>query len=187
MCDSNRRDFLKSAAASGVAATFVLSGTRASGRVLGANDRIRITVAGINGRGQAHMQAYSDIENVKVAYLADFDIRLFASRIAALKERAGNSPKCVRDLHEALDDKNLDDVSIAAPNHWHSLLGIWACQAGKDVYVEKPSSHNISRAASWSRPRESTTASFSTARRTALIRIEPKLRRPSVAANMASC
>jgi len=141
----NRRDFLKRAAAGGfVAATFAIGGTRVSGRVLGANDRIRIAVAGVHDRGQAHIQAYCGMKNVEVAYLVDPDSRLFDSRSAMVKQRGGNTPKCVQDLRAILDDKNLDAVSIAAPNHWHSLLGLWACQADKDVYVEKPCSHNVS-------------------------------------------
>ena len=144
MSRSNRRHFLKcAAAAGGFAATFVISGTKASGRVLGANDRVRIAVAGINGRGQAHMQGYSDIKNVEIAYLVDPDSRLFAPRSRWVKDRAGNMPKCEQDLRKVLDDKDLDAVSIATPNYWHSLLGIWSCQAGKDVYVEKPCSHNV--------------------------------------------
>ena len=126
------------------AAGFTIAGTKASGRVLGANDRIRVAVAGINGRGQAHLAAYLRHEGqVEIAYLVDPDSRLFASRSKSVQERTGNTPKCVQDLRKVLDDKNLDAVSIATPNHWHSLLAIWACQAGKDVYVEKPCSHNI--------------------------------------------
>jgi predicted dehydrogenase len=83
------------------------------------------------------------MKNVEIAYLVDPDSRLFKQKSRWVKDRAGNTPKCVQDLRSVLDDKNLDVVSIAAPNHWHSLLGIWACQAGKDVYVEKPCSHNI--------------------------------------------
>jgi predicted dehydrogenase len=140
----NRRDFLKRAAAGGLAAaTFAIGGTRASGRVLGANDRIRIAVAGINGRGTAHIDAFCRMKNVEVAYLVDPDSRLFGSRSKMVNKRGGNTPKCVQDLRMILGDKNLDVVSIAAPNHWHSLLGIWACQAGKDVYVEKPCCHNV--------------------------------------------
>ena len=144
MSGHNRRSFLKRAAAGGfAAATFTIAGTKASGKVLGANDRIRIAMAGINGRGQGHIQAYRQMKDVEVAYLVDPDTRLFGPRGEMVKRFGGNTPKCVQDIREALDDKDLDAVSIAAPNHWHSLLAIWACQAGKDVYVEKPCSHNI--------------------------------------------
>ena len=83
------------------------------------------------------------MKDVEIAYLVDPDSRLFASRSKIVKERAGNTPVCVQDVRQALDDKNLDAVSIVTPNHWHALMAIWACQAGKDVYVEKPCSHNI--------------------------------------------
>ncbi len=144
MSRHHRREFLKRAAVTGfAAATFTISGTKSSGKVLGANDTIRIAVAGINGRGQEHLHQFASMKNVQVAYLVDPDSRLFASRSAAVEKRGGNTPRCVQDLRKVLEDKNLDAVSIASPNHWHSLLAIWSCQAGKDVYVEKPCSHNI--------------------------------------------
>ena len=143
MLPQNRRDFLKRAAATGVATTFTIAGTKASGRVLGANDRVRIAVAGINGRGQTHLTGFGGMKDVEIAYLVDPDSRLFASRSNIVKERAGNTPECVQDVRQALDDKNLDAISIVTPNHWHALMAVWACQAGKDVYVEKPCSHNI--------------------------------------------
>jgi predicted dehydrogenase len=134
----NRRSFLKtSAAASALAVNFVPS------RVFGANDRVRIGVAGINGRGQSHMGAYLGMKNVEIAYLIDPDSRLFESRSRTIEGKQGKRPKCVQDVREALEDKNLDAVSVATCNHWHSLIGIWACQAGKDAYIEKPISHNI--------------------------------------------
>lgn len=140
----SRRNFLKRAAATaGAATTFAIAGVSASGRVLGANDRVRVAVAGINGRGQTHMTGFAQMKDVEVAYLVDPDSRLFASRSKIVKEKAGNTPACVQDVRRALDDKNLDAVSIVTPNHWHALMGVWACQAGKDVYIEKPCSHNI--------------------------------------------
>ena len=145
MSRHHRRDFLKRAAAGGfAAATFTIAGTKASGRILGANDRIRIAVVGINGRGRDHMAAYGDMKDqVEIAYLVDTDSRLFGPRGKWVQARTGRLPKCVQDLRKVLDDKSLDAVSIATPNHWHSLQAIWACQAGKDVYVEKPCSHNV--------------------------------------------
>ena len=145
MSHYSRRDFLKHTAAGGLAAaTFTIAGTKASGRVLGANDRIRVAVAGINSRGTAHLAAYCSMKpNVEVAYLVDPDTRLHVPRTKSVEERTGDRPQCVQDLRQILDDKNLDAVSIASPNHTHSLLSIWACQAGKDVYVEKPLSHNV--------------------------------------------
>jgi predicted dehydrogenase len=143
MSSQNRRTFLKLAAATGAAATFTIAGTKASGRVLGANDRVRVAVAGVNGRGRSHLTGFASMNDVEVAYIVDPDSRLFDSRRKLVTERGGNTPECVQDVRQALDDQNLDAVSIVTPNHWHTLMGIWACQAGKDVYVEKPCSHNI--------------------------------------------
>jgi predicted dehydrogenase len=143
MSDHNRRDFLKRAAVGSLAA-FTIAGTKASGRVLGANNRVRIALAGINSRGQEHLKGLSEIkDDVEIAYLVDPDSRLFPMKSKFVQDRFGNTPACVQDLRKALDDKSLDAVAIATPNHWHTLLSIWACQAGKDVYVEKPCSHTI--------------------------------------------
>ncbi|MCU0880317.1 MAG: Gfo/Idh/MocA family oxidoreductase [Pirellulaceae bacterium] len=142
----SRRTVLRSAAAASTAfSLFTISGTKASGRVIGANDTVRIGVAGINGRGGAHISAFTDkaIPNVQLTYLIDVDSSLFDSRTKTVENRIGSRPTCVQDVRQALDDKTLDAISIATPNHWHSLMTIWACQAGKDVYVEKPISHNV--------------------------------------------
>ncbi len=139
-----RRRFLKSGVAASTALPlFTIAGTKASGRILGANETVRIGVAGINGRGKAHIKEFSSIENVQVTYLIDPDSRLYESRGKALKEKFGSAPRCVPDIRTALDDDQLDAVSVATCNHWHSLITIWACQAMKDVYVEKPISHNV--------------------------------------------
>ena len=125
-------------------AAFAIAGTKASGRVLGANDRIRIAVAGINSRGQEHLTAYANMKDkIEIAYLVDPDSRLFEMRGKWVQEHAGNLPQRVSDLRKVLDDKDLDAVSIASPDHWHTLLALWAIQAGKDAYVEKPCSHNL--------------------------------------------
>ena len=121
----------------------MIAGTKSSGKVLGANDKIRLGVSGIHGRGQSHMGAFASMDGVDVTYLIDPDSRLFESRSAKIKQVGGNTPKCVQDIREALDDKNLDAVSVATCNHWHALTTFWACQAEKDVYVEKPCSHNV--------------------------------------------
>jgi predicted dehydrogenase len=147
MARISRRQFLhKSAAASTAFGLVTIAGTKASGRVLGANDTIRVGVAGINGRGGSHISEFAHKlkdQNVAVTYLIDPDTRLFESR-KRLVARDGNSePRCVPDIRTALDDPNLDAISVATCNHWHSLITVWACQAGKDVYVEKPISHNV--------------------------------------------
>ena len=141
MTGQNRRRFLQSSLAAG--ATFAISGTKSSGNILGANDRLRVAVAGLHGRGRSHYGAYARMKDVQVAYVVDPDSRQYSRAINDVKNTSGTAPKPIKDVREVLDDKNLDAVSIATPNHWHSLMSIWACQAGKDVYVEKPLSHNI--------------------------------------------
>jgi predicted dehydrogenase len=141
---SNRREFLKTASAASTAfGLFTIAGTKSSGRVLGANDVIRVGVAGINGRGGAHIGTFTKAKGAQVTHLIDPDSRLFAGRVADVRKRAGNTPKTIQDIRHALDDNELDAVTVATCNHWHALITIWACQAGKDVYVEKPLSHNV--------------------------------------------
>ena len=140
----SRRRFLRQAAAAGAAfPLFTIAGTKSSGRVLGANDVIRVGVAGIHGQGNAHIDQYLGQKNVQVTHLIDPDRSLFESRSRKIREKGGNTPKCFQDIRAALEDPELDVVSVATPNHWHSLITIWACQAGKDVYVEKPLSHDF--------------------------------------------
>ncbi len=137
----NRRSFLKNAGIAG-SATIALP-MLGAGPVLGANDRISIAVVGIGGRGGSHIDAFARMQGVQVTWLVDPDKKFFPGRAKQVTDRGGNVPKCVQDLREALDDKDLDAISIATCNHWHSLATIWACQAKKDVYVEKPASHNV--------------------------------------------
>jgi predicted dehydrogenase len=138
----SRRRFLQSTAAG---SSMLLLGTRASGNIQGANDRLRIAVCGLNGRGQSHIQGWMDQDNVEIAYLVDVDQKVRDRAVKSVTEKAQGKwiPKGISDVREALDDKNLDAVSIATPNHWHSLITIWAAQAGKHVYVEKPMSHDV--------------------------------------------
>ena len=139
---TSRRTFLRGSAAA-IGAGFAIGGTRASGRIIGANETINIAVAGLNGRGGSHVGEFSGMENVRITHLVDPDVRTFDKRVMQVSERGGNAPETVQDIREVLDNPDVDAVSVATPNHWHSLMTIWACQAGKDVYVEKPCSHNI--------------------------------------------
>jgi len=134
---------LKTSAAAGMTAAFTIAGTKATGNVLGANDTVRVGVAGIHGRGGSHIGAFAGMDKVQVTHLIDPDSSLFENRIRAVKGRGGNTPKCFQDIRKALEDKELDAVSVATCNHWHSPITVWACQSGKDVYVEKPCSHNV--------------------------------------------
>ena len=147
MANLSRRTFLQTSAAAAATCAFpavTISGTKSSGRVLGANDRIRHAVVGIHGRGVSHLKSFADMKkDVEVVYLVDPDSSLFASRGKMVEQAGGKAPSCVQDVRKVLEAKDLDSISIATPNHWHSLIAIWACQAGKDVYVEKPLSHNV--------------------------------------------
>lgn len=142
MSRSSRRRFLRTSSAAAGAA-FLLNGTQASGAFLGAADRVRIAVAGVNGRGNSHIGGWLGQENIEIAYLIDPDEKVLERKVKEVADRTGKAPKGVADVREALDDKNLDALSIATPNHWHSLMTIWGAQAGKHVYVEKPMSHDV--------------------------------------------
>ena len=85
----------------------------------------------------------SAIANVRISHVVDVDERHFTDSLSFVKQKFGGDPKTATDFRRVLDDKDVDAVTIAAPDHWHALMTIWACQAGKDVYVEKPISHNI--------------------------------------------
>ncbi len=135
-----RRSFLKSTLA---ASTFAIGGTKSSGRIMGANETIRAAVAGLNGRGGSHVGDLARMKDVQVVALVDPDPATYAARIKQVEIEGHNTPITVQDVRRILDDKSVDLLTIATPNHWHALMTIWACQAGKDVYVEKPCSHNV--------------------------------------------
>jgi hypothetical protein len=140
----SRRRFLQDTSIAG--ASLLLAGTQSSGKVFGANDRLRIAVVGLNGRGKNHIAGWLKQPNVEIAYLVDPDKDVLAARLKDLQTKTQGrfTTKGLRDVRKALEDKNLDAISIATPNHWHSLMTIWGAQAGKHVYVEKPMSHDIS-------------------------------------------
>jgi len=135
-----RRAFLKAGAAAGAAVGLGLVG---SPRAYGANERIRAAVIGIKGRGASHIDGFLDQKDVEVAALCDIDEGVLAGRVAEVEKRTKQKPAGYTDLRKLFEDKSLNVVGIATPNHWHSLAAIWAVQAGMDVYVEKPCSHNV--------------------------------------------
>jgi predicted dehydrogenase len=100
-------------------------------------------VLGVNGRGKDHIAGFMAQPNADVAVLCDPDLRVAAKTADVFEKRYGRKPEILQDLRKVYERKDIDAVSIATPNHWHALAAIWACQAGKDVYVEKPGSHNI--------------------------------------------
>jgi len=110
---------------------------------IGANEQINLAVVGIRGRGMDLAEGFAQIPNVRVKTICDIDENLFAERIKKIEEIQGLAPSTAYDPRRVFDDKDIDAAVIAVPNHWHALATVWACQAGKDVYVEKPSCHNI--------------------------------------------
>ncbi|MHC4436599.1 MAG: Gfo/Idh/MocA family oxidoreductase [Planctomycetota bacterium] len=136
----NRRDFMKSSAAIG--AGLVMAGS--ASRVLGANDDIRVAVVGVGGQGGGHMRYFGEnCKGSRLVAICDADRSHVENRAADFEKKNGVKLKTYTDVRELLEDKSIDAISSATPNHWHSLITIWACQAGKDVYIEKPVSHNI--------------------------------------------
>jgi predicted dehydrogenase len=117
----------------------------AGGRVLGANDRVVLAVIGIRSQGNALKRGFAKLPNVVVKTLCDVDENLFASRAEdkALADVPTFKPGYQKDLRRVLEDKELDGIVIAVPNHWHALATIWGLQAGKHVFVEKPTSHDV--------------------------------------------
>ena len=143
MTDVTRRTFLKTsaAAAAGVGlATTLPSGAWSASQ--GANETIQVAVIGCRSKGAQHIGMFSEIEGVQVVALCDADQAILDRESQKFTDR-NESVDTYKDVREVLDRQDIDAVAIATPNHWHSLLTIWACQAGKDVYVEKPVSHNI--------------------------------------------
>src|SRR5579871_6996361 len=131
----NRRHFLMSAAAAAGAA-----GLRG---LASPNDTIRIACVGVRGQGNQHIHEYLKMPNVRIAAVCDVDENVLNQRIGQIQKATDRKPDAYTDLRKLLEDKSIDAVSIATPNHSHTLLAIWSCQAGKDVYVEKPCSHNM--------------------------------------------
>jgi predicted dehydrogenase len=143
----SRRDFLKDSAA--------LAALLAGGRLLAAdepktekkgdaNDRLNVAVIGVHGRGMSHVGGFANKNNCQIVTICDVDEDVIGKAMAAVELAQGKAPKYEKDLRKVMEDKSIDVVTIATPNHWHALAAIWAMQNGKDVYVEKPVSHNVS-------------------------------------------
>ncbi|MBC7352367.1 MAG: Gfo/Idh/MocA family oxidoreductase, partial [Thermogutta sp.] len=113
----------------------------------GANEKIGMAIIGVRGRGGEHIDAFLSDPRVQILYIVDADEKVGQGRVEQIFKKKGFRPKFVRDLREALDDPAVDAISTATPNHWHALCGVWAMQAGKDAYIEKPISHEIAEGA----------------------------------------
>lgn len=142
MTDQARRDFLRTStlsAAAGLAfATHVGTAQEAEKK-----PTVKLAVMGLNGRGKGLLSTFAAQPNVEIAYLCDPDSNTFAEAVKVVEGKGKPAPKTIADFREALDDKTVTALVCAAPDHWHALATVWACQAGKDVYVEKPVCHNI--------------------------------------------
>jgi predicted dehydrogenase len=130
-----RRQFVKTAAAALVGSQL---------QILGANDRINVGIVGLGGRGTDHIESYSTLESdSRIVAVCDVNQSARERAVALVRKLKGYSPKEYSDMRTLFESKEVDAVSLPLPNHWHALATIWACQAGKDVYVEKPACHNI--------------------------------------------
>ena len=138
MSEVSRRGFLASGVSAAAAASVATSVSAA-----GANDTVRAAVLGVNGRGHSHIKSLEKIDGTQVAVLCDPDEQVLARRAEEFEKKYGRKVETETDMRKVFDRKDIDVVTVATPNHWHSLATIWACQAGKDVYVEKPGSHNL--------------------------------------------
>jgi predicted dehydrogenase len=135
MVKASRRGFLRSAGLTWAAGRF--------SRVLGANERVHVAVIGVGGRGRSQLREYASIKNCRITGVCDVDQASLERAVALAQTLTGEKPRAYIDMRDAFADKEIDAVSMPLPNHWHALATIWACQAGKDVYVEKPACHNI--------------------------------------------
>ncbi len=149
MTRQTRREFLESSMLAATAAALAGSGLAAQASAeeqsSSPNERLRVAVVGLNGRGQSHLGGFMPRKDCEVVAVCDPDELVGQNKGVAVVEKAtGKKPDFYADIRKLLKDKSIDIITIATPNHWHSLAAIWAIQAGKDVYVEKPVSHNVS-------------------------------------------
>jgi len=138
---ASRRNFLKLTSA-GVASAALGVTPSSYTRIMGASDRVRVAICGVRGRGNDHIHGFFHVPGTEIAALCDVDESVLNDGLGDIEKLGLPKPKSYIDVRKLLEDKEIDAISIATPNHWHSLMAIWACQAGKDVYVEKPCSHN---------------------------------------------
>ena len=129
------------AASAGPVASWAEEPAKSSGSP---NNRVRVAVLGCRIRGKQHVAELARVPDVEIAYVCDPDRDLAAELAKTVAEKQMTGPQAVQDMRRVFDDKSVDAVFIATPNHWHALAAIWAMQSGKDAYVEKPVSHNIS-------------------------------------------
>ena len=145
---TKRRDFIKKSVLGGAGITIGGMGFNcySYGSIIGANDRINIAAIGLGGRGGTHVNSWcalKDVQNVRLKTICDADELRISEKAKITEQKLGIKPLTEWDMRKVFDDKEIHAVSFATPNHWHALGTIWACQAGKHVYVEKPACHNV--------------------------------------------
>jgi predicted dehydrogenase len=141
MASLNRRQFTSFAAVS--AAGLALSSRRVLSQDVSPNEKIGVAIIGVNGRGGEHIKEFCEDKRVEVRALVDIDDYVGNQKAEMVAKIQGKRPVVYTDMRKAFDSPDIDAVSTATPNHWHALCGIWAMQAGKDAYIEKPVCHNI--------------------------------------------
>ena len=145
----SRRDFVERSllAASAALATGPMANTfaveAADVKRIGANEKVRVAVIGVNGQGGAHVAEWTSLPDVDLVAICDLDKAAYEKACKRIKGEGRKKPEYYSDLRKLFENKNIDAVSIATPNHWHAVMAVWAMQSGKDVYVEKPCSHNV--------------------------------------------
>ena len=139
-----RRCFIRNSllAAAAFKAWPLIAQTSVKSRVIGANEDIRCAVVGLNGRGKNHIEALTKLKGVRLVALCDVDKAVLEKELSGVTS-GGEKVEGYTDIRKLLENKEIDAVTFATPHHWHALGAIWAAQAGKDVYVEKPASHNV--------------------------------------------
>ncbi len=132
----DRRTFIVNSAVAAASTSLARAATSA-------NDTVRVASVGLHGRGKSHIAAFTTMPNVELVALCDVDDAVLGPAGKSVEAKSGKAPKLYKDLRKLLEDKSIDAISIATPNHQHTMQAIWAMQAGKDVYVEKPCSYNM--------------------------------------------
>jgi predicted dehydrogenase len=140
---TGRRQFLQRGVRGGLGATLAMSGLALPRKITAASDKVVLGFIGVGGRGSFLLSMFLQRPDVEIAYICDVARERRDKAVAAVEATAGDPPKAVEDLRRVLDDRHVDGVVVATPDHWHALATVMACQAGKDVYVEKPATQNI--------------------------------------------
>jgi predicted dehydrogenase len=144
MSHLSRRQFLENSMFATAAAALAGKTSRAFAADEQSGEKLRVAVVGVNGRGGSHISGFGDRKDCEIAAIVDADEVVGNRKADDIEKRFGKRPEVYLDMRKCFEDKSIHIVSIATPNHWHALSAIWAIQAGKDVYVEKPVSHNVS-------------------------------------------